>query len=352
VSSSKKIQNIQGLRGIAVLLVVLAHMLPTEQKYAQFDYILPNWLEIGGSGVDLFFLISGFVMVAVTQQAFQSKLEIQRFLYHRFTRIYPLYWFYTTAVLVVWLLFPHLINNSQDNQVNILESFLLIPQNIYPLLMVAWTLIYEIYFYLIFAILLFFPKENLLLGLAVWTVTLIGGYYFLPVDNAFVSIYFGPLVIEFIAGCLVAKFYFSQEIRGNATIIALVALIFWAGGYALLQPEGRGWTRVLVFGVPSVLALYAALLYEKKHAVTMPKWLCQIGDASYSIYLSHILVLGVLGKVWQLSPLEGYADNIAALCFMFVSTLIIGRLSFSLIENFIQSKVRMAEQRLLFNCKV
>ena len=128
--STEKIQNIQGLRGVAVLLVVFSHMLRIEGKYAQFEYILPELFLIGMSGVDLFFLISGFVMVAVTQSSSQSKIQIQKFLYYRVTRIYPLYWFYSVLILGVYLLQPNLINSSQGNQVNILESLLLIPQNL------------------------------------------------------------------------------------------------------------------------------------------------------------------------------------------------------------------------------
>jgi exopolysaccharide production protein ExoZ len=346
LETARKIQNIQGLRGIAVLLVIFAHMLTTEAKYAKFDYLLPSFLEIGGSGVDLFFLISGFIMVMVTRNFFQSASEIWRFLYHRFTRIYPMYWLYTFVVLCVWLVFPYMVNSSQSNQINILESIFLVPQNIYPILMVAWTLIYEIYFYLTFAVLLFFPKNKLLLGLSIWIVLLVAGYHFLPSSNPFVNVYFGPLVVEFIAGCLVATLYFDRRLPGNATIIALLALVFWVAGYSLLELDGRGWVRVLVFGFPAMLALYAALLYENKHDMVMPKWLQQIGDASYSIYLSHILVLAIVGRVWTLFAIEGYIDNIIMLMMMFIAVIIVGVLSFRLMEKPILKKARLLEKKL------
>jgi len=110
---SKKVLNIQALRGIAVLLVVFSHMLPIENKYSATDKILPDIFMIGISGVDLFFLISGFVMVSVTQNTNQSISKIKLFLYHRFTRIYPLYWFYSILILTVFLLQPSMVNNSQ-----------------------------------------------------------------------------------------------------------------------------------------------------------------------------------------------------------------------------------------------
>ena len=145
-----KIQNIQALRGIAVLSVVFFHLLTIEQKYGGSKTILPDLLQFGMFGVDLFFVISGFVMVTVTRGKFQILKQASRFIYHRAARIYPTYWVYSILVLIVFLLQPSWVNNSQGNQANILASFLLFPSQTLPLVMVGWTLIHEIYFYLVF----------------------------------------------------------------------------------------------------------------------------------------------------------------------------------------------------------
>jgi peptidoglycan/LPS O-acetylase OafA/YrhL len=89
-----KLRSIQALRGVAVLSVVAFHALSIEQKYSGGDLLFPDFLRLGQSGVDLFFVISGFVMVTVTKGRFGPNGERMRFLWGRLTRIYPTYWFY------------------------------------------------------------------------------------------------------------------------------------------------------------------------------------------------------------------------------------------------------------------
>ena len=350
--STRKIQNIQGLRGIAVLLVVFTHMLSVEGKYAKFEYIIPEFIIIGESGVDLFFLISGFVMVAVTHSHSQSKIQIQRFLFHRIARIYPLYWFYTVLILGVYLLQPSFVNSSQGNQVNILASFLLIPQNLSPLVFVGWTLIHEMYFYAVFTILLFLPRKHLIFGLICWGALVIIGNVYLPwEDNSYVKVYFSPLTLEFIVGSFIAILYYSRAIKGSARIYALLAFSTWVSGYYIFQMmsgevKPSGWARVLVFGVPASFALYAALLYEKNKGTIMPKWICKVGDISYSVYLSHIIVLGVVGKLWSLFAAEGYLDNILMLVIMLIAVLIVGYISYNSIEKSLFKTMRVFETKI------
>ena len=139
--SRPKIRNVQALRGVAVLLVVAAHLCIVEGRFAG-DGMLPQSGEIGFVGVDLFFVISGFVMVTVTRGRFGRWRQVGRFLYHRATRIYPLYWVVSTAVLCALLVRPEWINASQGGQVDIFRSFALLPQPGLPLLAVGWTLIH------------------------------------------------------------------------------------------------------------------------------------------------------------------------------------------------------------------
>ncbi|MCK5697327.1 MAG: acyltransferase [Gammaproteobacteria bacterium] len=357
LSSHQKIKNIQGLRAIAVLLVVVTHLLPIEEKYAQFDFILPQFLMIGASGVDLFFLISGFVMVAVTRNAFESQSAIKHFIYHRITRIYPLYWFYSILILGVYLIQPTLVNSSQGNQVNILASFLLLPQTLLPLVNVGWTLIHEIYFYIIFALLLFLPKKTLLWSLIMWgTIVVIGHYIFADSDNPFIHFYFHPLTLEFIAGSLIAIRYYDHTLYGNAKFFAIVAVLYWLGTYFLFQHytgeilplDGL---RVIIFGIPAGLFLYATLLYEKNYGIIMPKWLCKIGDASYSIYLSHIIVLTIVGRAWFLFAHETYWDNILMLVIMLISVLFSGYISYYFIEHFLLNSTKKLA-RLIFSKQI
>ena len=144
------LKNIQLLRALAANGVVLAHLYVVEQKYGQGMIVLPASAQMGAMGVDLFFVISGFIMALLVRGATWRK-----FLVDRVTRIVPAYWFYTTLVLILSLLYPSFVNSSVEGQPSILRSYFLLPDSTGPLLAVGWTLIHEMYFYLACAMILF-----------------------------------------------------------------------------------------------------------------------------------------------------------------------------------------------------
>ena len=185
----KKLQSIQALRGVAVLAVVLFHLLTVEEKYGGSKTILSSFFQFGMFGVDLFFVISGFVMITVTRGKFQYHKEALKFIYHRVVRIYPTYWVYSILVLGVFLIKPSWVNSSQGNQVDILASFLLLPSQTLPLVMVGWTLIHEMYFYLVFSlILMLVPEKKILPAILLWGVTIVCLNLFLTSNTPVVKI--------------------------------------------------------------------------------------------------------------------------------------------------------------------
>jgi peptidoglycan/LPS O-acetylase OafA/YrhL len=151
----KNIDTIQALRGIAVILVIIFHLMTVEIKYGGIHTIIPNLFHFSMFGVDLFFVISGFIMVIISQGKFQNPKETISFLYNRISRIYPTYWFYTFLILGVYLVKPTWVNSAQGSQIDILNSILLFPSDTLPIVMVGWTLIHEIYFYIVFSFILF-----------------------------------------------------------------------------------------------------------------------------------------------------------------------------------------------------
>ena len=334
---NNKIVNIQALRGIAVLLVVLFHLTKIEGKYGHGNTVLPGLLAIGMSGVDLFFVISGFVMVTITRGWFQKTGAVRSFLYHRATRIYPAYWFYSLLVLVVFLVKPEMVNSSAGGQVNIPESFLLLPQERLPLLAVGWTLIHEIYFYLIFALLMVFPERRLSSLIVIWGVGVVG-IGLLPLSEIpVIQLATNPLTLEFVAGCLIARLYFLRKFSSGWPCLVL-ALVWWLVGYGVHIELGYGlepnnWWRVLLFGAPATLSVYALVNMERETGRTLPGWIVLIGDAAFSIYLSHVLVISTLGRIWGGLAIAGSGVNIIALLIMLLFAIIIGIASYRLLER-------------------
>jgi exopolysaccharide production protein ExoZ len=149
------IKNIQALRAIAANGVLVSHLFVVEQKYSHGGAVLSADAHLGAFGVDLFFVISGFIMATIARNA-----SWQRFLFDRAMRTLPPYWFYTTLVLIVSFYVPAYVNSSFEQPPSLWRSYLLIPDSVGPLLAVGWTLMHEMYFYFCFALVISLTGAN------------------------------------------------------------------------------------------------------------------------------------------------------------------------------------------------
>jgi peptidoglycan/LPS O-acetylase OafA/YrhL len=334
---------VQMLRGIAASGVVLFHLLPFEQKYLAGAPIVPAGLVIGQAGVDVFFVISGFI-VTITSGARDGGIgPAIGFLRRRLLRIYPTYWVYFALLVVVHALAPGLMNHRATAQPSLLSSFLLLPSASPPLLLVAWTLTFELYFYLIFAVLLCAVPRHRLGGVLLgWAMVIIAVRLWLaPPYSPVTDLLFNPLNLEFIAGCLIALW----GPRGSKALGAALVAIGIVGGALFLRhfgmdaPFGGIWLRVAVMGGVSALVLMGAVAWEVPGITRVPRPLRRLGDASYSIYLSHLLTIGVMGLVWRyalrLMPAgaETYPLHLVALGSAFALSVGLGWVSYRLIER-------------------
>jgi len=336
---SKKVENVQALRGIAILAVLLPHLKIYETRFGHGILGASPLFAVGNAGVDLFFLISGFVMVTVAGR-FRGPDGAADFLYRRATRIYPLYWFYSLLVLPLFLRHPEMVNSSDAGAHLILrKSFLLLPQQASPLVAQGWTLIHELYFYLVFAILLQAPARMFVPALLGWAVAVTGGALLIHSPGPSLAIVFNPVTFEFILGCFVAVAIRRGINRRGPLFIALGTVGFVIAAAVQVSPHSA-WSRVLWYGVPSGLLLYGAAAAEGRNELHMPAALVYAGDISYSLYLSHGLVLAALGRVWWRYLSAGAVSNLTA-CLVFASIAVFfAALSNRLIERPLQSVLR------------
>ncbi len=329
--------NIQGLRAIAAMLVLLHHLFYSEQKYFGGHTIPAALAGLGAAGVDLFFVISGFVMVSISGEQFASPHEAGRFIKRRVLRIYPIYWFYTLIVVGIWMAAPHMVNASSGGQPDWIASFTLWPSKSVPLLVQGWTLTFEMYFYLVFAVLIAFsPRPHLARMLAGWAVLTIGlACWAVATDThtAGIRLISSTLVLEFIAGYFCALFWAATPRRvvplvlgaAAASVVAVLLLLEQHGFDAIIQK------RALCFGIPALLIVWSAVLLEKRLNLSAPRMLQALGDGSYSLYLSHTLVLAAIYRLWlMLLPAAGLPwATLAA----FFAALICGQISYRWIEQ-------------------
>ena len=325
------------------MLVLLSHLVQVEGRTTSAP-LLPDSLAFGMMGVDLFFVISGFIMVFVTRDWHAPGRQAE-FLFARAARIYPLYWIVSLAVLAVWLVRPDLVFSSSPNEPQLLNSVLLTPAYAYPLLEVGWTLVYEMGFYLVFALLLFLPGRLRPWGLAAWgAVVALGlalGWHHV---NAVLFHLVNPLTFEFLAGAAVALAFLRWE--GNRALgwalfaAGLASLLAW-----LVIGDGSfedGWARVTRFALPSAgLVLGAALL--DRHGVGAPKALTRLGDWSYSLYLTHLLSLVLLSKLFRLAGLD--VPGLFAVSAT-VFAVVVAALTYRLIEAPLHDGARRVRRRL------
>ncbi|MBG6053627.1 peptidoglycan/LPS O-acetylase OafA/YrhL [Salinibacterium sp. CAN_S4] len=336
---SKQLDSIQVARGFAALSVVAFHALDIESRYFSGPSILPGFFDGGQAGVDLFFVISGFVMVLTTRRKHGTVRAVGGFAWNRLFRIYPTYWAYFLILLPVFFLFPTMINASQGNQVNLFTSFFLLPSDTLPLLLVAWTLTLELWFYVVFTVILLLPERFLVAALGLWFVVLVAVNWNGPIDShPFVEVPSNAMAIEFILGGITALL-FRRITRSLAMVVSLagLAVIVFLG---VTPPQsitaGAGVQRPLVMGVGFALILAGFTAFENRGTIGVVKRLAILGDMSYSVYLGHILVLSAMGRIWQSisGPLDG---NVLAMAGWWILTiaavLIFGYLSYRVVEK-------------------
>ncbi|MBX2839830.1 MAG: acyltransferase [Gammaproteobacteria bacterium] len=295
-----RLHSLQYLRAIAAIAVVYSHSVLQVESYAKELHYA------GGFGVNIFFVISGFIMVFISK----PDATPSSFLVNRIRRVVPLYWFFTIMMAVILAFLPSLFKTTQFAWDTVFMSLAFIPHYseahsgyVWPILAPGWSLNYEMYFYLLFAASLFFTYRFQ----ALITCTLITTLFVLArlthSDNAAIVFMSDAVVFEFIFGMLLALLW-KQGLR----IHSFVAVILIIVGFAVLIFREQWFptttAHVLKIGIPSLLVVTGFLYIKLPHW----KFFVLLGDASYALYLSHIFTLGPIRK-W-LPPLLG--DNPAA----------------------------------------
>lgn len=300
---------VQILRGLAALLVVGYH---TAAGVKQYSGTTPakGLFAFGLFGVDFFFVLSGFIITFIHLSDIRGKRSVVPFFKKRFFRVYPIYWF-VALIVFAYLLFVekgkleytgHVLSwSSFADWSYVIRSFLLIPQPAISIVDVSWTLSFEVAFYLMFAIaitlgwkyarVMFFIWVSLILSLAfgIWHS-----------GNFYVNFILNPLIIEFLVGCLLAYIFREEKIKMTLGLFFIFSALLVAGAFFYLkvlhhQLGREGWNYLLIIGA-SVLALWTSATIDKSRRFTGIKWgpLLLIGNASYSIYLTHTLIIRIL----------------------------------------------------------
>lgn len=267
------LNSIQGLRAVAALAVLACH--------------LWGW-ERGQAGVDLFFVVSGFVIAYSAERFYTRPSAWMEFIRRRLVRVVPLYWLVTAVVLGHAVLIYPSLESAGFSAGQIAASFAFFPWPsptgaMLPVIPLGWSLNFEMFFYALFACALMLPRAT---AIAVVSGVLIAGVAL----NATVGLptrplayAFQPIMLEFVFGMTVALFY-----RRGVTMPAWARIALALGGLCVMALAPPHIERTVIWGLPAVAIVAAAVLGPDMRRISP---LNLLGDASYSIYLCHIFII-------------------------------------------------------------
>ena len=300
-ASQPVLLNIQVLRFLAASAILLSHTA---------DLLIPKqswfWAVPWTAGVDVFFVISGFIMAHLTRNQFGRNGASRQFLLRRLARIVPAYWFFTLLLAVIILASGGRIRNSVASLDVMLSSIFFIPWpridgKLNPLLAQGWSLNFEMIFYMAFSAALIFRSGRLYLVAGM--VLLASSHWLVPESWFALKFWTRPIILEFVIGIGLAHIH-ARGIRmgwlSAVTCLLLSVAIFKLAPAA----QDNDYLRLIKIGIPA--ALFAAVFIlsrEPTGAGPMRKLLLFGGDASYAIYLSHTLTMAAFVAVWQRLPI-------------------------------------------------
>lgn len=310
---------------------------------------------VGFGGVDVFFVISGFIIWHTTRDE-NGPVAASRFLRRRVARTYSGYWpFLLFILLVLYLFYPHLLSRNDwllsstlipdpmDTTLQLLPERLALP--------VAWTLVYEVYFYSAFGVLMVFRRSAnttaILIAVAVMIVAVLYASFtgifnvekFLDRSLLF-TFYLSPYCLEFLAGCVLGIVYHARTIRWPwawlffgmlMTVVIAIVNVRWFDGQIHLGYHMH--VRVLMFMAASVGFVLWALGLDQRKKQVFPRACLLLGGSTYALYLSHTLWFGWLREIGVKDWLQQNDLTVAGYCLASITIIILSAAYYQYVER-------------------
>lgn len=356
----RQISHLQILRAVAALMVAFGH--------AQHDALVQSLkLEAGferlhalpwGAGVDLFFVISGFIMVYASERLYGREGANIAFLGRRLARIVPLYWLFLSLYVGLMAQAVWAGTRAFPAAVDVVASYAFWPTDAFadgiprPLLTLGWTLNYEMFFYVVFALFVGLSRSRAVLWTSLVLLGLVGlGTVFRPGSPA-LFFWTRPIVLEFCFGMGIAILLRSGVVL---RLPLRLALILAATAILAFDPLGSSqqaidWTtpndvpRLLGWGIPAALVVAGAVLGPQARPSNLFRAGIALGDASYALYLVHPFVIFGFRKIWLLAGLQAqlglWPMVVAALTLSCLAALLVHRLVERPLTEYVQDRVR------------
>jgi exopolysaccharide production protein ExoZ len=327
-------KSLQAGRAIAAILVVLFHLgiaISADKYFGITAFSIP--FSFGGAGVNFFFVLSGFIILTAHRNDIFQPRQLKSYIKKRLIRIYPTYWIIFLSVFFLALASAALRNTVPHNAFILLKSLFLIPQDIgAPVIIVAWTLQYEMLFYLFFAFLILSRWLSIIAVLAfIYIYINYHGAPLLPLPLLFLS---SDNILLFVMGMAVSVtctskiaamknkpvFYTSVGIVGVMLFLLLALSTVTDKSYASTNGINRliAWQNLL-YGLASSLIIFCLVKAEDEgHIIGGHGGLQLLGNSSYALYLIHYPLISVLCKLSLLIQLNKFGVTGAMIAYIII----------------------------------
>jgi peptidoglycan/LPS O-acetylase OafA/YrhL len=312
-----KLESIQTVRAFAVLMVIFYHSHWAAQGKPSDFFQIPLLSDFGYLGVQLFFVVSGFIMAHISSK---NNFQVKNFLIRRLWRIIPLYW-----VVLLLILFISFTTNVFDKEIEtlgmsgVIKSFLLFPMQEYPLLSPGWSLEHEALFYIIVALII--PYTNLKVLFITILFLWILGLNYQGWDYHLLSEYHIYFAFGIVSYWLRKK---EPIVLGIISAFGLITAYLGLYGIIHINILFKTLSLAIVFSF-----LISTLVSMEFRGTKFPSFLVRIGDISYSIYLTHALVYIAFDKVgWKI-----HANPEIWRIFALIVALFVGLITYEYIET-------------------
>lgn len=283
--------------------------------------------QLGQAGVDIFFVISGFIMYSIAKSETAPD-----FLRRRILRVAPMYWVATVVSLIVAVNW-HFDRLKTISASHVFLSLIFVPHydpnspgRIWPYLIPGWTLNYEMFFYGVFALGIASRKPVAVTATILVAAAVLG--YALPSASPAWILYTDPIVLEFLLGILVARHLPKMKVPA-----AIVLLLSGVAALGLSEVFHLHYPRLLIWGLPAALLVMGSVGLETRIARPLPLALSGLGNASYSIYLFQLVALGVVATLFKHIHISGVFQFVAFIATCLLSAGFAGLVMFKYIER-------------------
>lgn len=321
--NNSRLESLQAMRALAAGVVVLAHLYSNALDRG-IPVLPPQWFEYGTLGVDVFFVLSGWIIVHVHQDDVGQAQRVGAYAWRRFSRVWPLLAVLTTAKLALSAFAPGAVSNERNELSNIVTSYLCLPHWDFPVIRVAWTLRHEVLFYGLFALGIWWGRRALTI-LALGWVALIISAQFVERGPWLYEFLGSAYNLHFLLGCLAALWLrrYPHAARPSGwTIVGLLVLMLGAVAvHDLWHNTSYYVLGHLPLGVVTAALIVSLVRREEQGGMRIPRLLSVFGDASYSVYLWHGFMLGGMCWLWTRLPTSLQAWPVSYLVLTFLVTM-------------------------------